>query len=74
MASKPKKPRLKNLPKRPKANASLTTWENYSKKCVDIQKENRKADADYKKALKAFEAAKKAKSSLMERTKGLGKI
>jgi hypothetical protein len=74
MSAKPKKPKLKNLPKRPKASASNAVWENYAKKCTEIQKQNRKSEADYKKAAKAFEAAKKAKAVLMEKTKGLGKV
>ena len=71
---KPSKVKLKNLPKRPKANAPLEKWEKYSKDCVAIQKSNRKSVADYEKALKSFEAARKAKKNLMEKTKGLGKV
>jgi hypothetical protein len=34
--------KLKKLPKRPKASASLQTWENYEKKVKDVQAENAK--------------------------------
>lgn len=34
--------KLKKLPKRPKASASLQVWENYEKKVKEVQAENAK--------------------------------
>lgn len=72
--AKPRKPRLKNLPKRPKANASLESWEKYAKSVALVQKNNRQAMVNFEKDLKSFESAKAAKKKLIDKTKGLGKI
>jgi len=72
--AKTRKPRLKNLPKRPKANASLEAWEKYSKNAKEIQKSNRKLVVDFDKALKAFETARNSKKKIINATKGLGKV
>ena len=71
---KPKKPKLKSLPKRPKASAPLSVWERYEDKCKEVQKENRERMNAYKKALKKYEADKKKKEDLMKKTQSLGKI
>ncbi len=55
--------KLKKLPKRPKAGASLRTWDNYKKKCAQVQKDNRKTLAD-----------KKKKQKLIESTRGMRKV
>jgi len=72
--AKPRKPKLKSLPKRPKANASLASWEKYAKNAAEVQKNNRKSISDFEKALKSFEAARAAKKKLIDKTKGLGKV
>ena len=59
MAGKLKKPKLKKLPKKPKATAKLEAWKNWEKKAKAIQSENRKKDAVYKAGLKAKESVKK---------------
>lgn len=51
---------MKKLPKRPKASASLQTWENYEKKVKDVQAENAK-----------MTAAANKKKSIQNKTKGV---
>ncbi|WP_164489909.1 hypothetical protein [Runella sp. SP2] len=53
---------MKKLPKRPKASASLQTWENYEKKVKDVQAENAKmaAAANKKKSIQAKTKGAKA--------------
>ncbi|MEO6285829.1 MAG: hypothetical protein ABIN80_28645 [Dyadobacter sp.] len=46
----------KKYGKSPKAGASLTTWENYKKKCQDVDKYNASLSQDKKKK----EAVKKS--------------
>jgi hypothetical protein len=70
----PKKPKLKSLPKRPKSSASLSTWENFKKKCDEVRKANAKALADWKKAVSNIKAESKKKESIQKATQGLGRI
>ncbi len=42
--------KLKKLPKKPKASASVTTKENWLKRVADIRKENARIRADKKKS------------------------
>lgn len=67
---KPRKPSLKKLPKRPKANASLETWEKYNNRVAAIQKENQKSMSDYDKELKRFESDKKKRADIQRKTQG----
>lgn len=55
--------KMKKLPKKPKASASLQTWENYHKRVKAVQAYNRKLVAD-----------KKKKEKLISKAQGLGKI
>jgi len=42
--------KLKKLPKKPKASASVTTKENWLKRVAEIRKENARIRADKKKS------------------------
>lgn len=42
--------KLKKLPKKPKASASVATKENFLKRCAEIKKENARIRADKKKS------------------------
>ena len=55
--------KLKKLPKRPRATASLDTWKRYEKKCKEVQSFNRR-----------LETEKKTKAKLIEKTRGIGRI
>lgn len=55
--------KMKKLPKKPKASASLQTWENYHKRVKAVQAANRKLVAD-----------KKKKEKLISKAQGLGRI
>lgn len=70
----PKKPKLTSLPKRPKANASVSVWENYEKRCKDVQKLNRDKLANWKKACEQIKSGTKKKEQIQKRTTGLGRI
>lgn len=59
-----RKPKKLKLPKRPKANASNTTLENYLKKVADVKKQNKKRESDYKSAVKKRDTLKKRIASL----------
>ena len=61
---KPHKPKLLKYPKRPKASASLETWERYYAKIKEIDKENKRRVSEYHRKLKEIEAAKKKKEEL----------
>lgn len=67
MSKKPSKPKMLKLPKKPKQSSSLATWEKYDARVKEIEKENKKRDADYKKALKDYEAEKKKKADLISK-------
>lgn len=69
-----RKPSLKRYPKRPKAGATLQAWERYNAKCGDVEKENSKLMAEYKKKVAVLQAAKKKKETIMNKTKGLSGI
>jgi C4-type Zn-finger protein len=45
-----RKPKKIKSPKKPKANASIATMENYLKKVKDVAKRNADNERDYKKA------------------------
>lgn len=55
--------KLRKLPKRPKASASLQTWKNWEAKCKEVQKYNRKVEAD-----------KKAKSKIIDKSRSIGRL
>lgn len=42
--------KMLKLPKKPKASASVSVMENYLKRVSEVQKENRRREADNKKA------------------------
>jgi hypothetical protein len=44
-----KKPKLKKHPKAPKAKAATAVWDRYYLKCKEIDKENKAAEAAWKK-------------------------
>ena len=68
--AKLRKPKLKKLPKKPKATAKLESWKNWEKKAKAIQTENRKKDSVYKAGVKAKESVKK----LISKISGIGKL
>ena len=74
MAKYPKKPKLNSLPKRPKNSAPASTWENYEKKCKEVQKNNRKKLEDWKKAKKAVDSGTKKRALIIKKTQGIGRI
>jgi len=47
-----KKPKAKKMPKKPKASATLATWERYDTKCKEITKHNASALKNYHSAIK----------------------
>lgn len=51
----PKKPKLRKYPKQPKST-SLEVLKRYKSKVAEVQKENDKRMAEYKKAYKAVES------------------
>jgi hypothetical protein len=59
-----KKPTKLKYPKKPKASASNETMEKYLKRVNEIDKENRKREADYKSELAKREQLKKKISKL----------
>jgi len=70
----PKKPKLKSLPKRPKASASISTWKNYDKNCKEVQNENRKRKSDWEKRVKQIKSDVKMREKIQDKTKGMGRI
>jgi len=52
----------KKFPKQPKAGASLKTWENYKKRCEDVNKHNAALESDKKKKEGVKAAVGKVKS------------
>lgn len=48
-------------PKKPKATASLATWEKYDKRCKEIDKENNERERDKKKKQSIIERIRKAR-------------
>jgi hypothetical protein len=69
-----KRPKMKRYPKRPKAGAPLASWEKYSVRCTEVEKENGKRNSEYNKAVKAKETAKKKKEAIIKKTTGLSGI
>mgnify|MGYP003383127593 CR=1 FL=1 len=45
-----RKPKKLKYPKKPKASASVVTMENYLKKRTEIDKENKRREAEYTKS------------------------
>ena len=70
----PKKPKLKSLPKRPKASAVLKTWERYEDKVEAIRKENAKKIKDWETLKKTIVAHTKKREAIQKKTQGLGRI
>ena len=64
----PKKPKLKKFPKTPKSN-NVETLKRYKSRVADIQKENDKKMAEYKKKVNAIDAEKKRIASLKEQAR-----
>ncbi len=67
-----KKPKLKSYPKKPKASASIASFENYLDKCKAIDKENKDKLDSYDKALKQKTADQKKKADLVKRVSSIG--
>jgi len=59
-----KKPKLKKFPKKPKKNASNEAKESYLKRYAEVEKANKKAQSDYKAALKKRDQLDKKISGL----------
>lgn len=57
--AKPRKPKLKKIPKKPKLTASAATMERWLDKKDSIQKENRERIKQYEKDLKKWEKLRK---------------
>lgn len=53
--------KLKKHPKAPKATASLEVWENYKKRCEQVNKDNAPIIAARKKKVTVIAAVKKIK-------------
>ena len=70
----PKKPKLKSLPKRPKASAPLKTWESYEDKVDAIRKENAKNLKEWETKKKTIVTHTKKKEVIQKKTQGLGRI
>ena len=70
----PKKPKAKALPKRPKASASLSVWENYKKRVDEVRKANKKAVDDWKRSCERIKSEGKKKEKIQKSTQGLGRI
>ena len=70
----PKKPKLKSLPKRPKASAPLKTWQGYEEKCEAVRKENAQKIKEWEKAKKEVVTNAKKKEQIQKKTQGLGRI
>lgn len=66
MEKLPKKPKALKYPKRPKSTASLETWQNYVKKCDEIDKRNRERLRDWERKVKEIESREKKRQSLMK--------
>ena len=69
MAISKKAPKALKHPKKPKASASLLVWENYDRKCKEIDKKNHARLADHKKSINGVQADKKKKESLIKKYK-----
>ncbi|MFT3753691.1 MAG: hypothetical protein QM800_12735 [Paludibacter sp.] len=54
--------KLKKFPKAPKQNASLEVWENYKKKCEQVNKDNAPKIAAVKKKASIKDQVKKIKA------------
>lgn len=61
---KPSKPKFKKLPKQPKAGASTESWKAYENKVKQIESENDKLIADYRKKQKEYENEIKKRESI----------
>ncbi|MEI7504108.1 MAG: hypothetical protein WCJ61_12575 [Paludibacter sp.] len=54
--------KLTKFPKAPKATASLAVWENYKKRCDEVNKTNAPKIASDKKKKSIIDATKKLKA------------
>jgi hypothetical protein len=54
-----RKPKKIKCPKKPKANASVATMENFLKRVKDVDKRNAENEREYKKSLALKEKIKK---------------
>ena len=66
---KPVKPKLKALPKKPKMTASKETWDRYYQRLKQVQAQNKKLLAEYKKKLKAYEAEVNRRKKIAEQAR-----
>lgn len=63
----PKKPKAAKMPKKPKRSASVTTWENYDKRCKEVEKRNREKLTDWHKKVAHIKSAKSRKEALIKK-------
>lgn len=61
---KPRKPKLKKMPNKPKAKASLDVHKKYDERAAKVKKENDKKLSEYNKDLKAWESEQKTKEKI----------
>ena len=64
---KPSKPKMLKTRRKPKTTSPLATWEKYDAHVKEVEKENKKRTAEYKKYLGKYEAEKKKKESLISK-------
>lgn len=61
---KPRKPKMKSMPKKPKASASLDAHKRYEDRAKKVIAENKKKDAEYNRQLKSYEKIQKEKARI----------
>jgi hypothetical protein len=64
---KPRKPKLRKLPKKPKQSSGIEVWSRYDDRVKDVQKENNSRIAEYNKKYRAWEGNRKRKDSIRKR-------
>ena len=69
--SKVKRPSLKRYPKRPKAGASLASWEKYNDNCRKVERDNASKMSMFNKRQGQRVSDKKKKESIIKKTQGL---
>ena len=69
--AKIKRPKLKRYPKKPKAGASLASWERFNDMCRQYEKDNAAKLSDYNKKQGKVSSDKKRKESIIKKTSGL---
>ena len=65
---KPSKPKFAKYPKKPKKSASLSTLENYKRRCQDVDRRNAEKAHDYNRKIADIKKAK----SMREGIHGIG--